>query len=158
MTQAAAELPLADRSSGPTRSIRGTLATAVVLTASLAILGIGAWLEPDASGHGTHTQLGMAPCTFLLMTRLPCAACGMTTAVTHAAHGNLVDAFITQPAGALFAIAMAATALVCAYSLVRGVRIAPLALGLTRPKPLIVAVAIVLAAWLYKVITMVGHH
>ena len=39
-----------------------------------------------------------------MMYDMPCASCGMTTAVSNAAHGRLWTAFRTQPAGATIAI------------------------------------------------------
>lgn len=40
-------------------------------------------LEPAAVGHGTHTQLGLPPCGFFVVTGSPCPGCGLTTAFAH---------------------------------------------------------------------------
>ncbi len=85
-------------------------AAAVVLAAALGPLLLAAWLAPSARGHGTHEQLGLAPCGFMERTGMPCPSCGMTTAVAHAADGDILAAFITQPFGALLALAAAAIA------------------------------------------------
>ena len=50
---------------------------------------IGAFLRPDGRGVETHTQLGLPPCGWMLKYGKPCATCGMTTAVSEAAHGRL---------------------------------------------------------------------
>ena len=76
----------------------------VTLGASAAILVTAGWLRPSGEGFGTHTQLGLAPCGFKQATGLPCATCGMTTAFSNAAHGNLLDSLLGQPAGFLLVI------------------------------------------------------
>jgi len=42
------------------------------------------------------------PCGFKQRTGLPCLSCGMTTAVLAFARGDVVQAFLTQPAAAFF--------------------------------------------------------
>jgi hypothetical protein len=64
----------------------------------LALVLLGA--EPDARGHGTHEQLGMAPCAFPARFGLPCPTCGVTTAAAWAARLDLVSAYRTQIFGA----------------------------------------------------------
>ncbi|MEO0323786.1 MAG: DUF2752 domain-containing protein [Myxococcota bacterium] len=81
-------------------------------------------LTPDPVGHGTHTQLGLPPCGFLLVTGFPCPGCGLTTCFTHMVRFEFVDAVRANPFGvALF--------LVCAF----GVPIA--AAGFLRGWPII---------------------
>ena len=60
---------------------------------------IARWLDPDPSGHGTHTQLGLPACGFFLMTSLPCPGCGLTTSFAHMARFDLVQAFASHPIG-----------------------------------------------------------
>ncbi len=80
----------------------------------LAIMGVWAlalWLAPDPRGYGTHEQMGLLPCMTKQLFGLPCMFCGMTTAVTLVAQGDLADGFQAQPAaalGALFAIPLGA--------------------------------------------------
>ena len=69
--------------------------------AVLLILGLGAWLTPDARGVGTHEQLGLPECMTMHIFGFPCPFCGMTTAFSHMAHGEFASAVRTQPAGAL---------------------------------------------------------
>ena len=56
---------------------------------------------------GTHTQLGLPPCSWIVTMDLPCPTCGYTTAFTNVAHGNFGAAFAGQPFGALLAFATA---------------------------------------------------
>lgn len=58
--------------------------TAVMITAMM--------LTPNPVGHGTHTQLGLPPCGFLMVTGLPCPGCGLTTCFTHMIRGEVVMA------------------------------------------------------------------
>src|SRR5689334_8979719 len=71
--------------------IFGRLYAAGVLLATSAILITAARLHPDAHQYGTHEQLGLPPCGFLVMTGLPCPTCGMTTAFAYATHGRLLQ-------------------------------------------------------------------
>ena len=57
-------------------------------------------LSPDPRGHGTHEQLGLPPCSFMLTSGLPCPTCGMTSAFTLVVRGKVIEGFVAQPAGA----------------------------------------------------------
>ena len=129
---------------------------AAILVGSLAILGIGTWLTPSTTGTGTHEELGLLPCGFLALTGYPCATCGMTTAVTHAVHGNLLTAFYVQPAGALLAIATAVAAILALYSLIGGVSLMPVWRVIWRPRVILASAAVVLVAWVYKTLLVRG--
>lgn len=80
-----------------------------VAAASAAVLAIARALTPDPSGHGTHLQLGLPRCGFLLITGMPCPACGLTTAFAHMARGEIARAASANAFGVLlFAIAVLA--------------------------------------------------
>jgi len=76
-------------------------ASGVVLLVLLAIAGR---LRPDPRGWGTHEQLGLRPCTFLILFGKPCPSCGMTTAWAHLVQGHVVSAFRVHASGALLGI------------------------------------------------------
>ena len=130
--------------------------TGVVFILSSGLLCMGSLLEASAKGYGTHEQMRMPPCGFLKVSGLPCATCGMTTAFTHAAHGRLFDAFMTQPAGALIAVAVAATTIVSGYALMVGASMSGLWKLLWRPSVVVAAVVILLGAWAYKITILHG--
>ena len=67
----------------------------------ISVLSIAIWLQPDPRGYGTHTQLGLPPCSFRVLTRYPCPACGMTTAFAWSVRGRVDKALVTNPAGAI---------------------------------------------------------
>ena len=103
-----------------TRRIR--LWIAAVLTAVF----VTAWrLNPyqeDGSARRmeTHRQLGLPPCSFIVMTGLPCPTCGMTTAFAWMMHGHPLSALIAQPLGAVLCLATIAGALLGAWMAATG--------------------------------------
>ncbi|HEV3439413.1 MAG TPA: DUF2752 domain-containing protein [Gemmata sp.] len=72
------------------------------------IFAIAFWLNPyDSDGKprrmATHTQLGMPPCNFVLLTGKPCPACGMTTSFALLVRGDLSASMRANWAGTLIA-------------------------------------------------------
>lgn len=124
--------------------------TAIAL---LAMLVAGAWLQPAAAGHGTHQQLGMPHCGFLAATHRPCPTCGMTTAVTLAVHRQPLRAFVTQPFGALLALAASIGFWACLHVAIFGSRLGHLASPLLRPRILWIIGILLGISWVYKLLT-----
>ena len=82
------------------------------------VLTAAAMIEPDARGYGTHTQLGLPPCGFLLLTGSPCPGCGLTTAFAHGIRGHWSLAASANPLGlALFLVVCACIPLGAAAAL-----------------------------------------
>lgn len=78
------------------------------------IFGIAFWINPyDADGQprtmATHTQLGMPPCNFVVMTGKPCPACGMTTSFALLVRGDVLASLKANWAGSLIAVLWALT-------------------------------------------------
>ncbi len=69
-----------------------------------AIWFIGCWLNPNDGPLGIERQLGTSRCGFYTRYGVPCPTCGWTTAVSHLYHGQVIQAFMTQPAGAIFGL------------------------------------------------------
>ena len=63
------------------------------------VIGLATWLAPDSAGAGTHRQLGLPACSFLVQTGYPCPTCGLTTSVSAMAHGRFVLALASHPFG-----------------------------------------------------------
>lgn len=80
-------------------------ASGAVTLAIWSLLLLGSILRPDARGLGTHEQLGFPECGFYERTGWPCPTCGMTTSFSYLMHGDIVKAFLVQPAGAVTALA-----------------------------------------------------
>jgi Protein of unknown function (DUF2752) len=70
----------------------------------LGLLATAAVLRPDPSGHGTHQQLGLPPCTFFTLFHRRCPTCGMTTAWAHLVRGEWLDACRSNSGGALLGV------------------------------------------------------
>lgn len=131
-------------------SWQARLGAAGLALACAAPLVFAAALTPSADGIGTHTQVGLPECGFVLATGLPCATCGCTTAFAHAADGALLMSLITQPFGAVLALSLAMMALVAGWSAVSGMSLAPIG-RVMATKPFVFSwIALLLAAWGYK--------
>jgi hypothetical protein len=136
---------------------RATLAerigAAITALACLAVLGVAAWLPPSGNGYGTHTGIGLPDCSWVVMFDRPCMTCGMTTAFSHAAHGQWLDALIVQPAGLLLCLATAVAFWIALHVAAFGSALVGLSGRLLRPRVIWIGVGILLASWAYKLAT-----
>ena len=89
----------------------GRVYAAGVAAAVVTVAIVAARLQPNDKQLGTHRQLGLPPCGFILVTGYPCPTCGMTTAFTCVAHGRFLAALRAQLAGTLLAVGTALTGL-----------------------------------------------
>ncbi|MEM7228176.1 MAG: DUF2752 domain-containing protein [Planctomycetota bacterium] len=125
---------------------------AVITVATAAVLLVAAYLDPDPAGVGTHEQLGLTPCGWMLAADMPCPTCGMTTAFAHAAEGNLLQSLRTQPLGACLALATAMACLVGAFVATTGSRIGLMYRRLWTRRFIWILGTSVVVAWVYKII------
>ena len=124
---------------------------------ALAVLLLAAYLRPNPAGLGTHVQLlNMPACGWIALMKLPCPTCGMTTAFAHAADGNLLRSFRTQPLGALLAVVTGMVLLLGTFVAITGSRIASVLRRLWRPYTGWLLAGLVLAAWGYKIVSYKG--
>lgn len=142
----------------PTRYARlhNRLVALPVFLAGSIVLGLAAWLRPNPAGLGTHRQLGLPPCQFEQVTGIPCATCGCTTSFSHAANGSLLDAFVTQPFGALLAVMTAMAVIVAGYALVTNMQVMPIVRFMTRGRVVAVLMVYMMLAWGYAIIQHMG--
>lgn len=113
-------------------------------------LVLAAMLTPSSEGMGTHTQMGLPECGFVIATGYPCATCGCTTAFAHAADGSLLTSLATQPFGALLALALAMMTLIALWSAISGMKLAPLGQVFATKRFVLSWVVLLLGAWAYK--------
>jgi len=140
----------------PAFALRRRLIAGTVGAACLAVLLVAASLRADEAGHGTHTQLGLPPCQFLMKMDMPCYTCGMTTAFSLAADGHLLAAFLTQPFGAMLALTLAMVLIVCVYIAATGADLGRWR-GAVGWWPMAWAVVgLFVAAWVFKIATYKG--
>jgi hypothetical protein len=74
-----------------------------------AVFGIAIWLDPyEENGSprrmGTHLQAGLPPCTFQVVTGLPCPSCGMTTSFALLVRGDVLNSLRANAVGTLLAL------------------------------------------------------
>lgn len=122
----------------------------------VAILALGALtyassLTPAPIGHGTHTQTGMPACGWLIATGHPCPTCGMTTAIAHAARGELARSFTAQPFGLLLAVAAAAAVWIGLTTAVFGSRAGAACGKLLSPRVLWLVAGLWAASWIVTI-------
>jgi len=132
------------------------LAGAIALSA-LSVLVLAAWLKPASAGYGTHEQLGMFPCTWAAVLNKPCPTCGMTTAFANAANGDLLASFTSQPFGALLAVVAASIFWAGLHIAVTGSHLGRMYSVLLRNRSIWIAGGLLLAAWVYKLVTWPGY-
>ena len=84
---------------------------------------VASFLTPSPHGTGTHTQLGLPPCGFLVVYHKPCPSCGLTTAFSNMARGQVEAAFRAHPAGPVAFLYAFGCALVSLYSVAIGRRL-----------------------------------
>lgn len=80
---------------------------------------VGALLHPSAAHHGTHRELGLPPCTCVLLFDRPCPACGLTTSFTATIHGDLPAAFAAHPFGPILYLSFTALAILAMIAIVK---------------------------------------
>lgn len=107
----------------PEPRLRRRIGAFLWFAAWLGVTGVAAWLKPSPDGHGTHHQLGLAPCPSALVLSRPCPGCGLTTSWTALIHGDLPAAFQAHALGPLLYLAFAATAWLGLVAALRGKRL-----------------------------------
>lgn len=106
-----------------TRAVRAGLA--LIGLGLAGVFGAAVWLNPyNADGtpraRATHTQLGLAPCSFLTATGKPCPSCGMTTSFSLLVRGDLAGSLRANWAGTVIAVLWAAALPWAVLSAARG--------------------------------------
>ena len=128
----------------------------MVALGSGSLLMVAAMLSPSEKGLGTHQQLMLPECGWITSFDLPCPTCGMTTAFSHAANGNLPASFLTQPLGALLALATAIAFLSGMFVAFTGSRIGSMFGRLWTYRTGWIIAGLVVVSWGYKVLNSKG--
>ena len=89
-------------------------------------------------------------------TLIPCPSCGMTTSFAHAADGNILGALQAQPAGAVLAFLTACTLVIATWQLVTGERLLGFCTDRIGARFFMCFGALVLLAWIYKILVFRG--
>jgi hypothetical protein len=124
---------------------------AVLCAGPMAVLITAATLTPASEGHGTHTQLGLPPCGFLVYTGFPCPGCGLTTSFAHMIRLQVGGAFHANPFGILLFLCTAAMVPLAVMGMVRRLPVIDTLDRLHAEKIAIGLSVISIAVWLGKV-------
>ena len=140
-----------------TQPLRATfgdrIGAGIIATLCLTVLSLSAWLNPSSDGHGTHKQLGLAPCMWVVAFDKPCPTCGMTTSFSHAGEGSWIQSAKTQPMGTVLVLLTTVIFWGGAAQGATGVRIHSVIQPALRPRVFFVFGTLLLGAWIYKAIT-----
>jgi len=86
----------------------------------LAVVITATQVTPAPEGMGTHLQLGLPPCGFLVVTGIPCPGCGLTTSFAHMIRGQFTGATYANPFGVMLFLVTFFTIPVAAVGFYRG--------------------------------------
>jgi len=120
------------------------------------VMALASVLRPDPRGLGTHEQLGFPECGFYERTGWPCPTCGMTTSFSYLSRGQIVKAFMVQPAGALTALALVILSLFLLDEAVTGAPWHLRLVGLNIKLLFIIYCIIILAGWMWCCVMQQG--
>lgn len=118
----------------------------------LAMLALAWRLEPNSRGMGTHQQLGLPPCTAIVLWGKRCPACGMTTSWAYLMEGRPLASWTTNAGGFVFAMISLVTAPWLAVLGYRGQKAADwhvTALAIA----MVAALAVTFADWVWRLNT-----
>jgi hypothetical protein len=133
------------------------LAHAFIALGLASVLLLSLWLKPDPRGLGTHEQLFFPPCNFQVVTGLPCPFCGMTTAFSHMARGQVREAFMAQPMGVLGFVLCVLLLPVALVAVVTGRNAVAVAMRLPWARISWVLGAMAAGSWLFKIIVTLSR-
>lgn len=126
------------------------MSACVLGCALIGLLLVAGWLKPSSTGQGTHQQLGLPPCTFIMLFNVPCPTCGMTTSWSHFMRGDFVASWNANPGGLCLAILSASAGIWGFFVAIRGkyVRFLPSRIGWAIA---LVITAITLVDWAFRI-------
>ena len=123
---------------------------------ALTLLLVAFVLKPSLEGVGTHRQLGLPKCGWIVAADMPCPTCGMTTAWSYTVRGELLSAFQTQPMGMLLAFIAIGVVLGGLLTAITGYSFAPLFYRFPPSRLFILTFLLAGAAWGYKILLHKG--
>jgi hypothetical protein len=125
----------------------------LLIVAGIVLVFVVAWLlnPRDEQGRprrmGTHQQLGIPPCTFYDVTRVPCPSCGMTTGISHLVRGDVWEAIQANAAGTILGFCAAAVGVWFAVSAATGRRLGAADYPLLLAKMMTVFLVVFFVGW-----------
>lgn len=129
---------------------------AIIAVAVSVIFLAAAWVTPSERGVGTHHQLGLPTCGWIVAADLPCPTCGMTTSFSHAVRGQFLQSLFAQPMGLVLAIGTFLTGVVAIYTAVTGRSLALIWMPFCSWKYIILLCIFAFLAWGFKILAYRG--
>ena len=143
-------IPLDPVADSPLNPLADRIVAVIVLLSAAAFVWVLAATDPDPRGHGTHEQLGMEACGWVVHYQRPCPTCGVTTAAAHLVHLRPMQAVVTQPFGAALAGFGLWLAGAAGFCLLRGRSYLDYLLRLPQGRIMVWGLVLLLGSWLYK--------
>jgi len=153
---AVAAIPRQPVEAGIGAQIFGRLVWLFFFSAPATVFAIALMLTPNPVGHGTHTQLGLPPCGFLVVSGFPCPGCGLTTCFSFMVRGDVVGAAAANPFGVMLFLVSAAVMVLGAVGFVRGMPVIDTLDRLQADKWAILLSVSSLTVWGVKVLTILA--
>ena len=141
----------------PEKSVRARRLYALgIAIAACILLSIAFILKPADKGVGTHRQLGLPQCGWILAADIPCPTCGMTTAWSHTVRGEFLAALKTQPMGMFLAFVAFLVAIGGFITASTGHSFKPLVYKFPPSRIFILVIILALLAWGFKILLHKG--
>lgn len=118
---------------------------------TLAFLITARVLEPASQGWGTHQQLGLPPCTSIVLFDMRCPACGMTTSWALTTRGMWGEAIQVNAGGFMLALIAIAYLPASCYFFIKGRSSRGGWFSLSLAIILMVALAVATIQWGYRI-------
>ncbi len=129
---------------------------AIIAVAIGVIFLAAAWVAPSERGVGTHHQLGLPTCGWIVAADLPCPTCGMTTSFSHAVRGQFLQSLFAQPMGFFLAIGIFLTGVFAIFTAVTGRSLALIWMPFCSRKYFIILGIFAILAWGFKILAYRG--
>ncbi len=114
------------------------------------LLAVAAWLKPNPSGMGTHTQLGLPGCSLFTMVGIRCPGCGMTTAWAYTMKADFTSAIGANVGGVLLCLLSVAVFPCLLWMAIRGQTINNRWFVQVVVAVLVIAISISIIEWLIR--------
>ena len=129
---------------------------AIIAVAVCVIFLAAAWVTPNQRGVGTHHQLGLPTCGWIIAADIPCPTCGMTTSFAHAVRGQFLQSLFAQPMGLVLAIVTFLTGIIASITAITGRSLALIWMPYCARKYIILLGIFALLAWGFKILAYRG--
>jgi hypothetical protein len=145
------------RSQAKLMSPASRLAAISIAGVCLALLMTAAGISPSPTGVGTHLQLHLQECAWLVRTGIPCPACGMTTSFAWFVRGNFLASFYIQPMGFALAVVCCLCVWIGGWAGITGQPIHSLLAIIPEKMYLIPLLTLAMAGWAWKIFIHLHH-